>query len=44
MSSKYGEIRPWTAKLAALERRKRIYHRLIIGEKDVIIFVPRFFI
>ena len=29
MSSKFGEIRPWTAELAALERLKK-YHRLIM--------------
>ena len=29
MSSKFGEIRPWTAELAALERLKKS-HRLIM--------------
>ena len=43
MSSKFGEIGPWTTELAALERLKKIpltYN----GEKDVITFSPLFFI
>ena len=31
MGLKFGEIRPWTCKLAALERLKNP-HRLIMGE------------
>ena len=30
MSSKFGKIRPWTTKLAALERLKKKSHRLIM--------------
>ena len=43
MSSKFGEIRPWTTELAALERLKKIpltYN----GENDVITLSPLFFI
>ena len=43
MSSKFGEIRPWNAELAARERLKKIpltYN----GENDVITFSPLFFI
>ena len=43
MSSKFGEIRPWTTELAALEGLKKIpltYN----GENDVITFSPLFFI
>ena len=32
MSSKFGEIRPWTTELAALERLKKS-HRLIMEKK-----------
>ena len=43
MSSKFGEIRPWTAELAALERLKKS-HRLIMEKmNDVITFSPLFF-
>ena len=35
MSSKFGEIRPWTAELAALERLKKI-PQTYNGENDVI--------
>ena len=38
MSSKFGEIRPWTTELAALERLKISY--TYSGEKDVITFSP----
>ena len=31
MSLKFGQIRPWTAELAALERLKNL-HRLTIGD------------
>ena len=30
MSSKFGEIGPWTTELAALERLKKKSHRLIM--------------
>ena len=30
MSSKFGEIRPWTTELAALESLKKKSHRLIM--------------
>ena len=43
MSSKFGEIRPWTADLAALERLKKIPYTYN-GENDVITFSPLFFI
>ena len=42
-SSKFGQIRPWTTELAALERMKKIpltYN----GENDVITFSPLFLI
>ena len=43
MSSKFGEILPWTMELAALERLKKIpwTHN---GENDVITLSPLFFI
>ena len=41
MSSKFGEIRPWTTELAALERLKKS-HRLIMEKKKVITFSPLF--
>ena len=31
MSSKFGEIRPWTMELAALERLKKIHHHHIFS-------------
>ena len=40
MSSKFGEIGPWTTELAALERLKKS-HRLIM-EKNVLTFSPLF--
>ena len=40
MSSKFGEIRPWTTELAALEGLKKTY----IGENDVFTFSLLFFI
>ena len=43
MSSKFGEIRPWTAELAALECLKKIL-QTYNGENDVITFSPLFFI
>ena len=43
MSSKFGEIRPWTAELAALERLKKI-QETYNGENDVITFSLLFFI
>ena len=43
MSSKFGEIRPWTTELAALERLKKI-KLTYNGENDVITFSPLFFI
>ena len=42
MSSKFGEIRPWTAELAALERLKKIPYTYN-GENDIT-FSPLFFI
>ena len=44
MSSKFGEIRPWTTELAALERLKNPIDILLNGENDVITFSPLFFI
>ena len=41
MSSKLGEIRPWTTGLAALERLKKIT-KTYNGEKDVITFSSLF--
>ena len=32
MSSKFGEIRPWTTELAALEHLEKTSHRLIMGK------------
>ena len=43
MSSKFGEIRPWTKELAALERLKKI-PKTYNGENNVITFSPLFFI
>ena len=43
MSSKFGEIRPWTTELAALERQKKITYTYN-GENDVITLSPLFFI
>ena len=43
MSSKFGEIGPWTTELAALKRLKKKSHRLIM-EKNVITFSALFFI
>ena len=43
MSSKFGEIRPWTTELAALERLKKIPYAYN-GENDVITSSPLFFI
>ena len=43
MSSKFGEIRPWTTELAALEHLKKI-PKTYNGENDVITFSPLFFI
>ena len=43
MSSKFGEIRPWTTELAALERLKKI-PQTYNGENDVITLSPLFFI
>ena len=42
MSSKFGEIRPWTTELAALERLKNKSHRLIM-EKMTSSHFLRFF-
>ena len=42
-SSKFGQIGPSTAELAALERMKKS-HRLIMGENDVNTFSPLFLI
>ena len=42
MSLKFGEIRPWTTELAALERLKKTL--TYNGENDVITFSPLFFI
>ena len=42
MSSKYGEIGPWTTELAALERLKKLPYTYN-GENDVITFSPLFF-
>ena len=41
MSSKFGEIRPWTTELAALERQKKIPYTYN-EENDVIPFSPLF--
>ena len=41
--SKYGQIGPWTAKLAALERLENS-HRLIIGKIAVATLAPSFLI
>ena len=43
MSLKFGEIRPWTTELAALEHLKKI-PKTYNEENDVIIFSPLFFI
>ena len=43
MSSKFGEIRPWTTELAALEHLKKIPYTYN-GENDVITFIPLSFI
>ena len=43
MSSKFGEIGPWTTELAALERLKKIPYTYN-GENDVITLSPPFFI
>ena len=43
MSSKFGDIRPLTTELAALERLK-IIRKTYNGENDVITFSPLFFI
>ena len=43
MSSKFGEIRSWTAEMPALERLKKIA-KTYNGENDVITFSPLFFI
>ena len=47
MSSKLGEIRPWTMELAALEHLKKSHIYIDLynnGENDVITFSPLFFI
>ena len=41
MSLKFGEIRPWTMELAALERLKKS-HRLIMEKRRHHIFFPIF--
>ena len=43
MSLKFGEIRPWTTELAALERLKKI-PKTYNEENDVITFSLLFFI
>ena len=43
MSSKFGDIRPWTTELAALERLKKI-PKTYNGENDVITISQLFFI
>ena len=43
MSSKFGEIRPWTTEVAARERLKKI-PKTYNGENDVITFSSLFFI
>ena len=42
MSSKFGEIRPWTRELAALERLKKS-HKLIMEKKTSSHFLRFFF-
>ena len=44
MSSKFGEIRPWTAEFAALERLKKIPYRLIMEKTLSSHFLRYFFI
>ena len=42
MSSKFGEIRPWTTELAALERLKKIpqtYHHIFSAIFHLILFI-----
>ena len=43
MSLKFGEIRPWTTELAAIECLKKI-QKTYNGGNDVITFSPLFFI